>query len=79
MPSATKKDFLDEKTRAEDIILGSLGYGEEAKIVSIKKNKSGFSGVGKFLDGEEFSFSSEGELEEIELWAVEILINKWKI
>lgn len=72
--SSSKKDFLDEKTRAEDIILGSLGFGEEAKIISIKKTKQGFSGLGRFLDGEEFDFSSEDPLDDLEMWALKILL-----
>ena len=68
------EDFLSEKIRAEDIILGSLGFGEEAKIISISKDEDGFSGVGVWEDGEEFSFKSEDKLTELEIWAVETLL-----
>ena len=69
------EDFLSEKIRAEDIILGSLGFGEEAHIISIEKTKDGFSGIAVFQDGEEFSFCSEDELTEFEIWALGVLIN----
>ena len=68
------EDFLSEKIRAEDIILGSLGFGEEAKIISISKDGDGFSGIGMWEDGEEFPFKSEDKLTELEIWAVETLL-----
>ena len=67
------EDFLSERQRAEDILLGNLGYGEEAHIKSVKKSKSGYCGVGVWSDGEEFDFESEEELEDLELWALSIL------
>ena len=69
-------DDLSPQIRAEDIILGSLGYGEEARIVSIERTPDGYQGVGRWLDGEEFSFESEDDLEELEEWALEILLGE---
>ena len=72
-----RDDCLDEETRAEDILLGSLGFGEDSSIVSIEKTDSGYRGMGRFSDGEEFQFQSEWELEELEQWALEILLKKF--
>ena len=66
-------DFLHERVRAEDILLGALGYGEEARIVSIIPSKNGYSGTGCWPDGERFEFSCEGELSELESWALTLL------
>ena len=49
---------------------------KEARIVSIKKEGKGFSGVGKWSDGEEFIFKSDDSLTQIELWALNVLINR---
>jgi len=66
--------FLDEKTRAEDIILGSLGYAEEASIVSIEVTKEGYCGQGIWSDGETFDFESTEEIDDLEQWALSILV-----
>ena len=71
-----KDDFLDERQRAEDILLGSLGFAEEARIVSVERANIGYRGTGAYTDGERFEFSSEDELGELEEWALSILINK---
>jgi hypothetical protein len=68
-----KEDFLSEKMRAEDIILGSLGIGEEAKLISVKSTKSGYKGIAAWADGEEFPFENEDEIDELQLWALKIL------
>lgn len=73
--SAEKDSLEDQFIRAEDILLGSLGFGEEARIVSIKRTEKGFAGRGCFDDGEEFDFESEDELGSLELWALGILEN----
>jgi hypothetical protein len=65
--------FLDEKIRAEDIILGTLGFDTEAKIIKIYQTKEGFSGKAQWADGEQFDFQSEDELSELEIWALKIL------
>ena len=69
-------DFLEERIRAEDIILGGLGFGEEATLLSISSTKDGFEGTGKWPDGEEFSFTCDDqeELSELEKWALAILL-----
>ena len=67
-------DFLQEKTRAEDILLGSLGFGEEAHIDKISRTESGYRGVGHWLDGETFEFESEDELDELQSWALNVLL-----
>lgn len=67
------EDFLNERTRAEDILLGALGFGEEATIVSVEKTRKGYRGVAKWASGETFEFSSDEELDELEEWALSIL------
>jgi len=69
-----KDDFLEARNRAEDILLGGLGFGEDASIIQIERSENGFKGSGKWSDGEEFAFESEDELEELELWALNILL-----
>lgn len=74
MIGAVAEDFLNEKTRAEDIILGSLGFGEGASIISIKRTAEGFAGVGRWFDGERFEFENDDELDALQEWALTILI-----
>jgi len=71
--ASKKDDFLEETTRAEDIILGGLGFGEEAKIVEICFQGEGFTGTGAWTDGVEFEFSSDDELTALEQWAIQVL------
>lgn len=66
-------DDLSPETRAEDILLGSLGYGEEARVVSIERTATGYRGVGMWPDGERFTFENDDELGELEIWALELL------
>jgi len=66
-------DFLDENTRAQDILLGSLGFSEEAKIISVQKLECGYKGVASWLDGETFEFESNDDPSDLELWALSIL------
>jgi hypothetical protein len=61
--------------RAEDIILGSLGFGEEARVVSIERTSDGYKGIGRWADGEEFPFESEDEMDELTEWALQILLD----
>jgi hypothetical protein len=72
----SKESCLDQRTRAEDIILGSLGFGEEARISSIQRVGSGFKGVGIWNDGQTFEFESEDELTHLENWALDVLAMK---
>lgn len=74
-----KPDPIDDpKIRAEDIILGALGFGEDAKIATIERTKNGFIGTGVFSDGEIFEFESEEELDELEEWALSTLLGASK-
>ena len=66
-------DFLDEKIRAEDIILGALGLDTEFKINSIESTSEGFKGIAKASDGEEIQICNEFPLDELEIWALNIL------
>lgn len=69
-----KDDILSERNRAEDIILGGLGFGEDASITTVELLESGyFKGSGHFDDGESFEFESDDEATELELWAIDIL------
>lgn len=67
-------DDLSPEVRAEDILLGSLGYGEDARIVSVEQTPNGYRGIGTWPDGEQFSFESEDELDELQRWALEVLL-----
>ena len=68
-----EKDFLAPGKRAEDILLGALGFGEDARIVSVRRTAEGFAGVGAWPDGEEFPFESEEPPTKLELWALSML------
>ena len=67
-------DDLSPEVRAEDILLGSLGFGEEARIVSVERTADGYRGVGKWPDGEQFEFESDDELDELQRWALEFVL-----
>lgn len=67
-------DDLSPQVRAEDIILGSLGFGEEARVVSIERTPEGYKGIGRWADGEEFNFESEDEMDELTEWALRIFL-----
>ena len=71
-----KEDFLSEPTRAEDILLGSLGIGEEATIVTVELTAKGYRGRARWTDGEEFPFEYDDEIDEMQRWALEILACK---
>lgn len=68
------KDGLDEHTRAVDIILGSLGFGEEAELISVERTPEGYRGVGSWSDGEEFEFESDIDLDDLHEWALTVLL-----
>ena len=71
-----KDDFLSEKNRAEDILLGALGFGEEAVLVSVEQTEDGYRGTAKFDDGVEFPFESDYELDDLDRWALSVLAEK---
>lgn len=68
------RDDLSPQVRAEDILLGSLGYGEDARIVSVERIPAGYRGIGAWADGEQFSFESEDEPDELTEWALSVLL-----
>jgi len=73
-----EKGFLEPKQRAEDILLGNLGFGEEASIVTVEiceagHDKTGYKGTAVWKDGEVFEFHSDEELSELEAWALGVL------
>ncbi len=67
-------DDLSPQVRAEDIVLGSLGFGEEARVVCIERTPEGYKGIGRWSDGEEFPFESDDEIDELTEWALQILL-----
>ncbi|MFM1847265.1 MAG: hypothetical protein RL417_739 [Pseudomonadota bacterium] len=71
------ESFLNEVNRAEDILLGALGFGEDASIVSVELTPDGFyRGIGRFGDGETFDFTSDIEADDLERWAIGILAQR---
>lgn len=66
-------DCLTEHLRAEDILLGSLGYGEEARLITIERSSSGYRGLGRFSDGEEFEFEWSDGVDQLQEWALGIV------
>lgn len=71
--SAQKDEVANPIARAEDILLGGLGFGSEAKIIEVRLKADHFSGTGCWQDGEEFTFESEEKATDLELWAIETL------
>lgn len=67
-------DDLSPEVRAEDIVLGSLGFGEEARVVSIERTQAGYRGIAAWPDGEQFTFESEDDLDDLQRWALDILL-----
>lgn len=67
-------DDLSPKVRAEDILLGSLGFGEDARIVSVEQTSSGYRGIGVWSDGSQFSFESDEEPDALQVWALDFLL-----
>jgi hypothetical protein len=41
--------------------------------VSIERTENGYRGVGKWPDGEQFTFENDDELGDLEIWALELL------
>ena len=69
-------EFLKEDNRAEDILLGSLGIGEEAKILTLERTEDGYKGTAQWKDGEIFPFESEDPLDELQEWAVGVILKR---
>jgi hypothetical protein len=70
---AKKEACLDERVRAEDILLGSLGFDTDARIIEIEVTSAGYKGKGQWSDGEIFCFESENDVSSLEQWAVSVL------
>jgi hypothetical protein len=68
-----KDDDLSPQARAEDILLGSLGFGEDAKIITVEQTDRGYRGVGVWPDGEQFQFENDDELDDLQVWALRLL------
>ena len=66
-------DKLDPLTRAEDILLGALGYDVSASIIEVHPTENGYAGSGKYVDGEVFEFESGAGLAELESWAIKVI------
>jgi len=74
---ASQQDDLSPRIRAEDILLGALGFGEHARIVTIHGTNNGYpgyAGVGTWPDGTTFTFESEEPLTALEQWALAVLV-----
>lgn len=67
------KSFLEAPIRAADILLGSLGFGEDAELVSVERTPEGYRGIGQWSDGERFEFENDEELDDLQLWALDII------
>ena len=72
----SKDDCLTPRIRAEDILLGSLGLGEDASIVSIERQGIGYAGVAQWSDGDRFDFVYDDELSELETWALKVVLGE---
>jgi len=68
-----KESWLNEQERAQDIILGSLGFGEDVKLLSFEETSEGFKGIAIFPDGIEIAIENDGELTHLERWALGVL------
>lgn len=67
---------LDRFTRAEDILLGALGYDESASILEVHATDHGYAGSGRYSDGETFDFESTEELQSLEMWALDVMASR---
>jgi hypothetical protein len=72
----TAEEQLDELTRAEDILLGALGFDGDACIVSLEVVGDCYRGLGRWPDGEEFEFSSDWSPDDLEQWAIGVVMSK---
>lgn len=68
--------FLNEVTRAEDILLGALGFDGDAAIIALSITEDGYHGEGQWPDGDTFTFESEWEPDDLEKWALSIIERK---
>lgn len=70
------KFLLDQRRRAEDILLGSLGFAEGASIVSLEKSNRGYKGTAIWEEGDTFVFECEDDLDKLQDWAVSVWLSK---
>lgn len=68
-------DGFDDRSRAEDVLLGSLGFGEEAQLLKIERCGDGYRGNATWPDGETFEFQSEEIVTDLERWALSVLLS----
>lgn len=68
------KFLLDQRRRAEDILLGSLGFAEGASILSLEKCGKRYKGTGTWDEGGTFVFESDDDLDQLQDWAIEIFL-----
>lgn len=71
-------EMEDERVRAEDILLGTHGFGEDARLLELYVTKDGYRGRGVWADGEAFEFCSDEAPGELECWAIEVLVAQEK-
>ncbi|MBX7138443.1 MAG: hypothetical protein K1X83_10715 [Oligoflexia bacterium] len=74
MVTSSENLLLDDRTRAEDILLGSLGFDDGSSIVTLNVTDSGYSGTGRWADGEHFEFECDEELDGLQRWALEVFL-----
>ena len=67
------REVITERDRAEDILLGTLGYGQDARLITVERIPNGYKGSGSWSDGEEFSFSWDDGLDDMQEWALGLL------
>ena len=73
-------DELSELSRAEDILLGALGYSDDAKLEEVHLTEHEITLHGIFLsDGEKFVVNYDCECGALEEWAIEILRKAGKV
>ena len=69
-----ESDELSEISRAEDILLGALGYSDDAKLDKISLSGDEITIHGTFhSDGEKFVTIYDCDRGQLEDWAVEVL------
>ena len=67
-------DFLNELTRAQDILLGALGIDGDTEILALEICDEGYAGTARWPDGETCSFEADWEPDELERWALDIVL-----
>lgn len=74
------EEELSDLSRAEDILLGAMGYSDDAKLEKVKILGEQIFLNGAFRsDGESFSVKFDCERGKLEDWALEILRKVGKV